>query len=168
MELGADAVRRFLSYLAVNERVSASTQNQALAALLFLYRDVLRDPFPGVEGIVRAKRPERLPVVLSRDEVAAVLARIDGTPRRVAMLLYGGGLRLLEALTLRVKDVHFGRGQLVVRSGEGRERPCHHAPHGMGVPKRASCHTFALRSLRTCWKTGMTSARYRSFWDTST
>ena len=103
-ELGAAEVTRFLSNLAVAERVSASTQNQALSALLFLYRRVLHVDLPWLEGVVRAKRPARLPVVLSRDEVAAVLAHLDGVRWLVAALLYGAGLRLLECLQLRVKD----------------------------------------------------------------
>ncbi|HEX5012056.1 MAG TPA: integron integrase [Planctomycetota bacterium] len=117
--LGAAEVTAFLSALATERRVAASTQNQALAALLFLYRDVLGQDLPWLDDLVRARRPARLPVVLSREEVAALLATLDGPPRLVATLLYGGGLRLLEALRLRVKDVDFAGHQLVVRSGKG-------------------------------------------------
>jgi len=99
--------------------VSASTQAQALSALVFLYRHVLNDPLPWLDDIVRATRPRRLPVVLSRDEVGALLAQLDGTARLVASILYGGGLRLLEALRLRVKDVDFAANLLVVREGKG-------------------------------------------------
>src|SRR5439155_3249878 len=118
-EMGAAEVSAFLSSLAVEGRVSASTQNQALAALLFLY-----GPVPGVElawldDLVRAARPHRLPVVLSRDEVRAVLHALRGTTRLIGVLLYGAGLRLLEAARLRVKDVDFGTSQIVVRSGKG-------------------------------------------------
>jgi integron integrase len=118
-ELGAAEVTAFLSSLATQRQVAASTQNQALAALLFLYRDVLGQDLPWLDDLVRARRPARLPTVLSRDEVAALLARLDGPPHLVATLLYGGGLRLLEALRLRVKDVDFAGRQLVVRSGKG-------------------------------------------------
>ena len=118
-ELGGAEVTRFLSHLAVATRVSASTQNQALSALLFLYRRVLHIDLTWLEGLVRAKRPARLPVVLSRDEVAAVLAHLDGVRWLVAALLYGAGLRLLECLQLRVKDVDLVRNEIVVRAGKG-------------------------------------------------
>lgn len=118
-ELGTGAIARFLGDLAERGRVSASTQNQAMAALVFLYRDVLqRDPGPVVPE-VRAKEPARLPVVLSRAEVAAVLREVAGPPRVVAALLYGAGLRLLECLQLRVKDVDFDRREILVRRGKG-------------------------------------------------
>jgi integron integrase len=116
--LGPPAVAAYLSHLA-HRGVSASTQNQALGALLFLYRDVLGDPLPLTDGIVRAQRPHRLPTVLSRDEVRAVLAHLSGETRLAVLLLYGSGLRLLEALTLRVKDVDVGQGEIVVRGGKG-------------------------------------------------
>ena len=116
--VGAPGVARFLSALA-HRGVSASTQNQALAALLFLYREVLGEPLPPVEGVVRAQRPHRVPVVLTRGEVRAVLAQLTGPSRLVALLLYGGGLRLLEALTLRAKDVDLAGGELLVRGGKG-------------------------------------------------
>jgi integron integrase len=119
-QLGADAVAAFLSDLAVARKVSASTQNQALGALLFLYRDVLGRELEGLGSAVRAsKAPRHLPVVLSRAEVRDVLAQLDGVYRLVATLLYGGGLRLMEALRLRVKDVDFARRQIVVRRGKG-------------------------------------------------
>ena len=118
-ELGEREVARFLSDLAVRGRVAASTQNQALSALLFLYRDVLGRDVGALDQLVRAKRPARLPVVLSRAEVKAVLGRLGGTPWLVASLLYGSGLRLLECLRLRVKDVDAGRNTILVRSGKG-------------------------------------------------
>jgi len=118
-EMGAAEVSRFLSSLAVEGRVSASTQNQALAALLFLYGPVLGVELPWLDELVRAVRPERLPVVLSRDEVRAVLLVLRGTPRLMAVLLYGAGLRLLECARLRVKDLDFAANQIVVRSGKG-------------------------------------------------
>jgi len=118
-ELGAPHVSAFLSSLAVERGVSAATQNQALAALLFLYGTVLHAPVGWLGELVRAKKPTRLPVVLTRDEVKAVLARLDGVPALVARLLYGSGLRLLEALTLRVKDVDFARKEIRLRGGKG-------------------------------------------------
>lgn len=117
--LGAAHVAAFLGDLAERGRVSASTQNQALAALAFLYRHVLADPLPLLDDVPRARRPERVPCVLARDEVRAVLAHLDGPPRAAALLLYGSGLRLLEALRLRIKDVDFARGEVVVRGGKG-------------------------------------------------
>jgi integron integrase len=117
--LGAAEIESFLSALAVQAKVAASTQNQALAALLFLYREVLRIELPWIDGIVRAKSPGRLPTVLSRDEVALVLGQMRGVPLAMATLLYGAGLRLLECARLRVKDVDFARRQIMVRSGKG-------------------------------------------------
>lgn len=118
-ELTADDVTLFLTHLAVVRRVSASTQTQAASALLFLYREVLGLPIAPPRDVVRPTRPPRVPVVLTRDEVMAVLARTDGTKRLVCSLLYGSGLRLLEALQLRVKDVRLERREVVVRSGKG-------------------------------------------------
>jgi integron integrase len=109
----------FLSALAVEHNVAASTQNQALSALLFLYREVLEQELPWLDDLVRVKTRERIPAVLTRDEVQAVIDGLDGPPRLVALLLYGAGLRLLEALRLRVKDVDFERNQITVRSGKG-------------------------------------------------
>jgi integron integrase len=118
-ELGAEGVERFLSHLATHRKVSPSTQNQALQALLFLYRNVLGVELPWLDNVTRATRPRRLPVVLSRDEVRAVLARLPGTAGLVARLLYGSGLRVSEALRLRVKDLALDRRALVVRDGKG-------------------------------------------------
>ena len=118
-ELGEREVEQFLSHLAVAGRVAPATQNQALAALLFLYREVLRLPLSVPEATVRAKRRPRLPIVLTRAEVWHVLRTLRGTPALVGLLLYGAGLRLNEALGLRVKDVDLGRGELLVRAGKG-------------------------------------------------
>jgi integron integrase len=120
-EMGVDEVRQFLSHLAVEGRVAASTQNVALCALLFLYRNVLRVELPYVEGIERAKRPARLPVVFTRREVRELLARLSGTYGLVAGMLYGSGLRLMEALRLRVKDLDFNYGEVLVRDGKGEK-----------------------------------------------
>ena len=117
--MGEPEVTAFLAYLATTRRVSASTQNQALAALLFLYRDTLDAPVGWLAGLVRAKRPHHRPGVLSRDEVRRMLAAIEGVPHIVALLLYGSGLRLLEACGLRIKDVDFDRRELVIRQAKG-------------------------------------------------
>lgn len=118
-EMGAAEVERFLSDLAVRRDVAASTQNQALSALLFLYRDVLGIELPWMENVVRAKRPRRLPVVLSQEEVRRLLAAMDGRPWLLASLLYGTGMRLMECLRLRVKDVDFARDEITIRDGKG-------------------------------------------------
>ncbi|MDH5256153.1 MAG: integron integrase [Gammaproteobacteria bacterium] len=118
-ELGAEGVEQFLTHLAVHRKVSPSTQNQALQALLFLYRNVLGVDLPWLENVTRATRPRHLPVVLSRAEVRSVLAGLRGTPLLVSQLLYGSGLRVTEALRLRVKDLALERGELIVRDGKG-------------------------------------------------
>ena len=110
---------RFLTSLAVDGNVAASTQNQALSALLFLYRDVLEQDLPWLDNVVRAKGAQRLPVVLTRAEVRAVIQQLQGTPRLMALLMYGAGLRLLECARLRVQDVDFASNQIVVRGGKG-------------------------------------------------
>jgi integron integrase len=120
-ELGQPEVTAYLTYLATTRKVSASTQNQALSAILFLYREVLRQDLPWLDDVVRAKRSIRVPVVLTREEVAALLSHLTGTPHLVATLLYGGGLRLLEALQLRIKDLDFATGEITVRAGKGRK-----------------------------------------------
>lgn len=118
-EMGEAEINAFLTHLATEREVSASTQNQALSALLFLYRNVLQRPVGDLGGVVRARRPRRLPVVLTRDEVAAVLDHLDGDLRLMASLMYGAGLRLNECLGLRVQDLDFARGEIVVRGGKG-------------------------------------------------
>ena len=118
-EMGAVEVRAFLTHLAVEGNVAASTQNQAFAALLFLYREFLEKPLDGLRDVVRAKMPQRLPDVLTKDEVRRVLAFMNGEKWLVANLLYGAGMRLKEALRLRVKDVDFEYRQIMVRDGKG-------------------------------------------------
>ena len=118
-ELGAEHVTAFLSFLATNRQVAAATQNQALAALLFLYREVLGMDLPWMQGISRAKKARRLPVVLTRLEAHSILARMEGTNALMAKLLYGTGMRLMECLRLRVKDVDLPHHQLLVRQGKG-------------------------------------------------
>lgn len=118
-ELGAGEVRAFLGYLAEGRRLSASSVNQALAALLFLYSEVLRQPLEALGPLPRAKQPERLPVVLTREEVRRVLAELDGVARLIGVVLYGSGMRLTECLTLRVKDLDLERGEFRIRRGKG-------------------------------------------------
>lgn len=120
-EMGEPEVAAFLSDLAVARRVSAATQNQALNAILFLYKQVLERDLGLIQGVTRAKRGERLPVVLTRDEVHAVLQRLHGREWLMASLLYGGGLRVMECVRLRVKDLDFGLRQIVVRDGKGKK-----------------------------------------------
>ena len=120
-EMGVTEISRFLTFLAVDQHVSASTQNQALSALLFLYKHVLAMSIGDISPVVRARTPERLPVALSRDEVGAILEQLTGTERLVVRLLYGAGLRLEECLELRVKNLDFDRQQIVVRQGKGRK-----------------------------------------------
>jgi integron integrase len=118
-EMGEAEVGQFLSALATELQVSASTQNQALNALLFLYKKVLHKQIGFVDGVVRAKRPHRLPVVLTRQEMRSILSCLDGSGWLMAMLLYGAGLRLMECLRLRVKDIDFTSNQILVRAGKG-------------------------------------------------
>lgn len=118
-DMAEPEVMAFLTSLAVRDRVAASTQNQALSALLFLYEHVLGRPLARMEGIVYARRPKRLPAVLTAEEVRLVLDGLEGRPWLVGMLLYGAGLRLMEALRLRVKDVDLERGELMIRDAKG-------------------------------------------------
>lgn len=118
-EMAEAEIGRFLSALATDLQVSASTQNQALNALLFLYKEVLNKQIGFVDGVVRAKRPHRLPVVLTHQEVRSILGCLDGSGWLMAMLLYGAGLRLMECLRLRVKDIDFTSNQILVRAGMG-------------------------------------------------
>jgi integron integrase len=118
-EMGAPEVEAFLSHLAVERSVSASTQNQAKSALLFLYKEVLGIQLPWLDNVTQAKAPKRLPTVLTREEVQSVLARLDGTVWLIASLLYGSGMRIMECLRLRVKDVDFARHEILVREGKG-------------------------------------------------
>ena len=118
-DMGAEEVSQFLSDLAVTYHVAASTQNQALSAILFLYQEVLRQEIGWLHGVVRAKKPRKLPVVLTQDEVRAVLNSVSGTSWLMASLLYGSGLRLMECIRLRVKDVDFAYNHIMVRDGKG-------------------------------------------------
>ncbi|HEU4578697.1 MAG TPA: integron integrase [Polyangiaceae bacterium] len=135
--MGAAEVSAFLSDLAGQGAVSAATQNQALAALIFLYAHVLDQPLGSVGEIVRAKRPARLPVVMTRAEVDCVLVELDGVWKMMASLLYGSGLRLLECASLRVKDLDFGSGQLLVRRGKGQKDRATLLPQTLLAPLQA-------------------------------
>ncbi len=120
-DMGPEEVRQFLTHLAVTRRVAASTQNQALSAILFLYKAVLQQDIGWIDEIVWAKKPKRLPVVLTREEVKAVLQHLSGQTWIMASLLYGSGLRLIECLRLRVKDVDVSYHQITVRDGKGAQ-----------------------------------------------
>src|SRR5712692_9308310 len=120
-ELDAEHVPAFLTHLAVNEKVAASTQNQAFNALLFLYRQVLKMELPNIEGVERARHSRRLPVVFTKAEANAIIARMKDEHQLIAGLLYGAGLRIMEAVRLRVKDVDFGRNEIIVRDGKGEQ-----------------------------------------------
>jgi integron integrase len=137
--LGGEHLIEFLSDLAVRGKVAAATQNQALHAILFLYREVLRIDLPWIDNVQRAKRAEHIPVVLTRREVAAVLAQLEGTVWLMASLTYGGGLRLLECLRLRIKDLDFDRCELTVREGKGGKDRVTVLPRSLVDPLRTHC-----------------------------
>ena len=115
--MGTQQVEQFLTYLAVNGRVASSTQNQALSAILFMYKEVLGIELPWLNGVTRAKRPEKIPLVFSKNEIQKLLANLEGTYWIMGHLLYGAGLRLMECLRLRVKDLDFDMNQIAVRDG---------------------------------------------------
>jgi integron integrase len=133
-EMGEAEVGAFLTHLARDGQVAASTQNQALSALLFLYKEVLKQEFGWLEGVERAKKPARLPVVLTRDEVQKIFAHLHGTTRLMAGLLYGSGLRLMECVRLRVKDVDFGYARITVRDGKGARDRMTMLPVNLATP----------------------------------
>src|SRR5712691_6977379 len=133
-ELDAEHVRAFLTHLAVNEKVAASTQNQAFNALLFLYRQVLKTEPLNIEGVERARHSRRLPVVFTKVEATAVIAQMKGEHQLIAGLLYGSGLRIMEAVRLRVKDIDFGRGEITVRDGKGEQDRVTMLPRALSDP----------------------------------
>ena len=135
-ELGGAEVDDFLSRLAVDGQVAASTQNQALSAILFLYREVLQVELPWMDSVLRAKRPRRLPTVLSLEEVRRLLSMMDGRPWLLASLLYGTGMRLMECLRLRVKDVDFSRNEILIRNGKGAKDRRTMLPRALEEPLR--------------------------------
>ena len=136
-ELGAAEVEAFLTHLAVTGRVSASTQNQAKSALLFLYKEVLGSELPWLQNVANANRPQRLPVVLGRDEVSALLGRMTGNSGLIARLLYGSGLRLMEAVRLRIKDLELNRLEILVRDGKGAKDRITMLPDSLKAPLQA-------------------------------
>ncbi len=147
-------INAFLTHLAVKERVSASTQTQALSALLFLYRYVLGKEIGILEGLIRARKPRRLPVVLTKDETRAVIAELDGQCRLMAGLMYGGGLRVMECLRLRVQDVDFGANQITVRDGKGAKDRLTMLPKGIKGPLMEhlkSAQRINQRDLQEGW-----------------
>ncbi len=144
-EMGDVEINAFLSNLAVEGHVAASTQNQALSALLFLYRETLALEVPWLECLVRARKPVRLPVVLSRDEVRRLLGGVRGTPNLVCRLLYGTGMRLLEGLQLRVKDLDFERNEIMIRDGKGGKDRHTMLPASLRVPIEE--HLAKVRAL---------------------
>jgi integron integrase len=127
--MGADEIRQYLSYLAVEKQVAASTQNIALSALLFLYKQVLKLELPYIDNIERAKQPDRLPVIFTQDEVRRILAELEGLPHLVASLLYGSGMRLGECVRLRVKDLDFTYQQITIRDAKGYKHRITMLPH---------------------------------------
>jgi integron integrase len=136
--MGAPEVEAFLSYLAVDRDVAASTQNLALSALLFLYKQVLEQDLPWLQDVTRAKKPQRLPTVLTRTEATTLMQKLDdSTPSLVVRLLYGSGMRLMEAVRLRVKDVDLERGELTVRDGKGGKDRVTMLPIALVAPLRA-------------------------------
>jgi integron integrase len=145
--MGAPEVEGFLTYLAVERKVAANTQSQALAAILFLYRKVLGIELPWLDHVVRAKHPMRLPVVLTPEEVRAVLSQLDGAYRLVASLMYGSGLRLMETLRLRVKDIDFEYAQITVRHGKGDKDRVTVLPQGLVPALRAHLAAVQQRHL---------------------
>lgn len=144
-ELGGTEVTAFLSQLATHGQVAASTQNQALAAILFLYRHVLEADLPWLENVVRAKRPQRLPTVLTQDEVRAVLGMVDGVPGLMLKLQYGTGMRLMECLRLRIKDITFSRREILIRDGKGGKDRVTMLPQSLVAP--LSDHLNRARTL---------------------
>ena len=153
-DMGKPEVECFLTHLAVDRRVSASTQNQALSALLFLYQKVLELELGWIADVVRAKRPERVPVVLTRDEVAAVLGRLQGPYWLMGSLMYGTGLRVMECLRLRIQDLDFGYRQIVVRDGKGGKDRFVPLPDSLAEPLRGQIGAAVRSPMDTLGGTG--------------
>jgi integron integrase len=146
-EMGGPEVAEFLTHLATEGRVAASTQNQALNAIVYLYKHVLDAPLGEIADVLRAKRPKRLPAVLSRDEVRRLLAELEGTFQLMARVLYGGGLRLMECVRLRVKDVDFEQSQIIVRDAKGEKDRVTTLPQSLHEPLQAH-----LARVRVLWE----------------
>ena len=168
-EMGATEIERFLTHLAVERNVSASTQNQAKAALLFLYREVLGISLPWLTEVITAKISQRLPVVLTEREVRDLLLQLNGTSWLIASVLYGTGARLLECLRLRVKDVEFDRREIVIRCGKGNKDRVTVLPENLMAPLRQqlvtvrALHQLDLKAgLGDVWLPGALAAKYPS------
>jgi integron integrase len=144
-EMGVPEITRYLTWLAVEQRASRSTHNQALCAILFLYRHVLKVDLPRLEELALARTPTRLPVVLSRGEVADLLTELDGIPRLMATLLYGSGLRLMEVHRLRVKDIDLAAAQIVVRRGKGDKDRVTMLPRAVAGPLKAQLEAVRVQ-----------------------
>ena len=163
-DMGAVEIEAFLTHLAMDRNVAASTQNQALSAILFLYREVLNQPVEIDFQYIGAKRPKRLPVVLTKAEVQNILVRLSGEPKLIAQLLYGSGLRLNEAMRLRVKDLDFEQHQITIRDGKGAQDRISMLPESLLEPlrtqkRKARFEGHLLRLI--CHRSVMQSARYR-------
>jgi len=144
-DMGAREIEAFLTHLAVDGKVSASTQNLAKSSILFLYREVLEIQLPWLENVTQAKAPKRLPVVLTVSEVQSVLSRLKGAHALIASLLYGGGMRLMEAVRLRVKDVDFARHEILVREGKGFKDRVTMLPESVAAALKA--HMVKVKTL---------------------
>ena len=142
--MGEKEINRFLSYLAIKKQVTASTQNQALCAIVFLYRQVLNKDIGLLEGLIRAKRPGRLPVVLTKAELKQVFRNLTGVKRMIVMIMYGSGLRLMECLRLRIKDIDFLSNQIIIRDGKGNKDRITMLPEVVNAP--------LMEDLRRVWK----------------
>lgn len=144
-DMGSPEIEAFLTHLAVKQKITASTQNQALSALLFLYRHVLRQNLEGSIEAVRARKPQRLPVVMTRHEVRCVLTALSGTYQLMAQLLYGSGLRLMECVRLRVKDVDFAQKQIIVRHAKGQKDRTTVLPDSLTQPLQRHLQRVKMR-----------------------
>lgn len=167
-DMDASHISSFLTYLAVQRKVTSSTQNQALCALVFLYRHVVKKELGQFDDLVYAKRPSKLPVVFTPDEIKRLMMQLDGTVWVMAQLPYGAGLRLMECIRLRVKDIDFGYKQIVVRDGKGQKDRVTMLPEIIIGPLQR--HLSKVKQIHErelkAWRTGMISVRCRSFWAT--
>ena len=153
-EMGETGINAFLTHLAIKERVSASTQTQALSAIIFLYRHVFQREIGELKGLIRARKPRHLPVVMTKDEVRAVMTELDGQCRLMAGLMYGAGLRLMECLRLRVQDVDFSANQISLRDGKGAKDRLTMLPQGIKAPLMEHLKSVRLihqRDLQEGW-----------------
>lgn len=148
VEMAEKEINAFLTHLAIKENVSVSTQNQALSALPFLYRHVIGREIGDLGNVVRARKPKRLPVVMTREEVKAVLTNLFGDKWLMASLMYGGGLRLMECLWLRVQDIDFSRKEILVRDGKGAKDRITMLPESLKLPLKE--HLKRVKSVYDC------------------